>query len=474
MLQYLLNATAIWLISLVLFDVFLRRESYHGYNRFYLLFTFLLGALLPLWQWQGDSPVYTAALQRPVERVIAAKETIVASATPVSASVDWELYLGYIYLAGAFVSLVLLLAEVVKIVGLYRAGNRYREGSCIIIETNKDCAPFSIFNYVFVSSRARYDEEEWATIIAHEQMHGLLFHFVDLLLMQVARIVFWFHPLVYVYQKRLMMQHEYQADKAGQAQPQFYGRFLIEQALLQTAPKITHSFNRSPIKNRIVMLTRKSSTTARIKMLVFVPLALVCALCFSKNAFSQKFVKNGNVITYRGNRFEMSEPMTDTMTMTDPVSGKEKQMLVTRDPLVIKMNGKKLYNTDEVTTRPQPFTKNGSIEEYLLKNLSEELNKLPDGEYSPGLSEVVFDANGKIIFYQYSGMFNKPLQQDIEKALANKIDKLLHDAPAVQPAKLNSQNVAVRSDIMLNEYTVEVKNHKATFKKREFRSSPFR
>ena len=209
-------------------------------------------------------------------------------------------------------------------------------------------------------------------------------------------------------------------------------------------------------------------------MLVFVPLALVCALCFSKNAFSQKFVKNGNVITYRGNRFEMSEPMTDTMTMTDPVSGKEKQMLVTRDPLVIKMNGKKLYNTDEVTTRPQPFTKNGSIEEYLLKNLSEELNKLPDGEYSPGLSEVVFDANGKIIFYQYSGMFNKPLQQDIEKALANKIDKLLHDAPAVQPAKLNSQNVAVRSDIMLNEYTVEVKNHKATFKKREFRSSPFR
>ena len=248
MLQYLLNATAIWLISLVLFDVFLRRESYHGYNRFYLLLTFLLGALLPLWQWQGDGPIYTAALQRPVERVIAAKETIVASATPASASVNWDLYLGFVYLAGAVVSLLLLLAEVVKITRLYRAGNRYREGSCIIIETNKDYAPFSIFNYVFVSSRERYDTEEWNTIIAHEQMHGLLFHFVDLLLMQVARIVFWFHPLVYVYQKRLMMQHEYQADKAGSGRPQFYGKFLIEQALLQTAPSITHSFNRSPIK----------------------------------------------------------------------------------------------------------------------------------------------------------------------------------------------------------------------------------
>ena len=67
MLQYLLNATAIWLISLVRFDIFLRRESYHGYNRFYLLLTFLLGALLPLWQWQDDGAIYNAALQRPVE-----------------------------------------------------------------------------------------------------------------------------------------------------------------------------------------------------------------------------------------------------------------------------------------------------------------------------------------------------------------------------------------------------------------------
>ncbi len=355
MLQYLLNTTAIWLISLMLFDVFLRRESYHGYNRFYLLLTFLLGPLLPLWQWQSDSAMFNVALQRLIERVVAAKETIVATATPASASVNWGLYVSYIYLAGVFISLLFLLAEVVKIIRLYRAGNRYREGSCVIIETNKDYAPFSIFNYVFVSSRGKYNAEEWETIIAHEQMHGLLFHLVDLLLMQVARIVFWFHPLVYVYQKRLMMQHEYQADGVGKSQPQHYGKFLIEQALLQTAPTITHSFNRSPIKNRIVMLTRKSSAAARTKMLVFVPLALVCIACFSKNAFSQKFVKNGNVITYRGNTFEMSEPMTDTIKITDPVTGKEEKKIVTRDAEVIKLNGEKICNTDDVATRPQPY-----------------------------------------------------------------------------------------------------------------------
>ena len=103
------------------------------------------------------------------------------------------------------------------------------------------------------------------------------------------------------------------------------------------------------------MLTRKSSAAARTKMLVFVPLALVCIACFSKNAFSQKFVKNGNVITYRGNTFEMSEPMTDTIKITDPVTGKEEKKIVTRDAEVIKLNGEKICNTDDVATRPQPY-----------------------------------------------------------------------------------------------------------------------
>ena len=467
MLQYLLNATAIWLISLAMFDVLLRRESYHGYNRFYLLFTFLLGALLPLWQWQ-DEPTYAAALQRPVERVISAKETIVDVASSTT-SFSWELYLRYAYTAGVFVSLLLLLAEVVKLIRLYRAGNRYREGSCMIIETGKDYSPFSIFNYVFVSNRAKYNDEEWKTIIAHEQMHGLLFHFIDVLMMQLARVVFWFHPLVYVYQKRLMMQHEYQADKAGKAQPQFYGKFLIEQALLQNAPSVTHSFNRSPIKNRIVMLTRKSTAAARTKTLVFIPLALVCVACFTKSAFSQKFVKNGNVVTYRGNRFEMSDTRTDTISMTDPVSGKEIMQVATRNAIPVKVNNEKIYNSDEVTSRAASFSANGSLEDYLFKHLATELDKLPDGTYVLDLYNIVLDSKGRIVFYEYNGITNYDnkgtIPAEIMKAIDKKIDPALYGAPAMKPAKIDGKGVYALTDILLSLYKVEVKNHRSSHRK---------
>ena len=113
MLQYLVNTTAIWLISLLMFDLFLRKETYHNYNRGYLLVTFLLGSLLPIWQWQGDTSLAEGAIQLPVERIIAAKQNIVAAATPAS-DIDWTLWIAVIYGTGAFVALSLLLLDIIK------------------------------------------------------------------------------------------------------------------------------------------------------------------------------------------------------------------------------------------------------------------------------------------------------------------------------------------------------------------------
>ncbi len=479
MLQYLLNATAIWLISLVLFDVFLRRESYHGYNRFYLLLTFLLGALLPLWQWQDDGALYNAALQRPVERVISAKETIVAAAAPSSGVINWELYLGYVYVAGVLVTVLLLIAEVVRIARLYRAGNRYRQGSCVIVETGKDYSPFSLFNLVFVSKRDRYTQEEWDTIIAHEQMHGLLLHFLDVLLMQVAKIAFWFHPLVYVYQKRLMMQHEYQADKTGKAKPQFYGKFLIEQALLQTAPSISHSFNRSPIKNRIVMLTRKSTAAARTKMLVFVPLALVCIVCFSKNSFSQKFVKNGNTVTYRGNKFELRKFHADTILTTDPVTGKEHTMIETAANQLVKMNGKPIYHHDfKGNTLKEPYFagSNSDLWEYLMHNLKSDFAKMDDGYYCLIINNLIIDEKGKIVYYEYENVRKSnryfireslimdssritSIDKKDQQIIFGKINDLMQKVPPFVPGMLDGKKVIAYYDDMGFSRSIKVADH---------------
>ena len=462
MLQYLLNATAIWLISLVSYDIFLRRESYHSYNRFYLLLTFLLGGLLPLLQWQER--LYTTKLQRPLEQIITVKQSIISASTPGN-DIDWSLWLTIIYLTGAIIALVLLLADVLKMATLYRNGKKSIHNNWTIIETRKEHAPFSFFNSLFVCSKAQYSDNEWEMILVHEKRHNALLHFIDLLLMQFSKIIFWFHPLVYIYNKRLLLVHEYQADRVSAQQPHAYGQFLLEQALLQSAPVTAHSFNRSPIKNRIVMLTRRSSMLAKSKMLVFAPVALVCFLCFTKNVFSQRFQRNGNIVTYRGNSFEYGDkPRFDTFTLIDPTTGKESGKVTKRDPVPEKMNGSKIYKTNELTTQPQSYAQNGSIPDYLFRNLSQYLDKLPDGTCRLDINNIIIDPKGKIVYYEGIGISRPSNMKALEmnNLLEDKIDAIFHNAPTLKPGKVNNKNVAVLTDILFMAYEIEVKDHHST------------
>ncbi len=475
MQQYILNATAIWLLSLVFFDVLLRKENYHAYNRGYLLFTFLMGALLPLVQWQAESANPTA-LQQPFERVVNVKQTIVTAATPEN-TLGWEQWLTIIYVLGVLVTVCLLAADIFKLVLFSRKGNKYADGDWTVIETGREHAPFSFRSTLYVGSKAQYNDEEWNMILTHELQHKKLLHLVDLLLIHAARIVFWFHPLVYVYNKRLLLVHEYQADNAATTQPQIYGRFLIEQAVLHASPSIVHSFNRSPIKNRIIMLTHNSSTSSRIKMLVLLPVFLVAISCFSKNSnlSAQSFVKKGNTVTYKGNTFTLSGPgKRDTMFVVDPVTGEELMQERITDPVPIAMNGKKIYNTDEVTSIPQRYAKDQSVEEYILSKLS--FDAFPDGIYRVSLSNIILDDKGKVVFYVYSGLTSKDLKDHeltLPAGLLTKTEKDLHaaigTAPKMKPASLNGKNVIVNSDISMYEYRIEVNNHVATYTK-SFRS----
>ncbi len=410
MLQYLINTTAIWLMSLILFDVFLRRESYHNYNRFYLLFTFVLGALLPLIQWQDNSRPYTGTFQKPVEQVIIAKQNIVSAGTPESTTIHWQQWLVIVYLAGVLVAVILLAADMLLLMKYSRKGSKSFCDGWQVIATGKNHAPFSFHNNLYISNRNLYSDVEWSMILVHEKRHTCLFHFVDLLLLQAARILFWFHPLVYIYNKRLLLVHEYQADNAVARQPKVYGSFLIEQAMLQAAPSLSHSFNRSPIKNRIVMLTYKSTAASRTKMLVFLPLAMVCFVCFSKNGFSQRFERNGNKVTYRGNTFTLSDPARDTVEMIDPSTGITTTKVVIKDPTPVMMNGKPVAETPN--EQPKYTGGDKDLRKYMLTNMRQELGNLKDGYYKLDISDIIIDENGKIVYFDFQDMKRgKPIEE---------------------------------------------------------------
>lgn len=455
MLQYLLNMTAIWVLSLLVFDLFMRRESFHSYNRLYLIATLLAGILLPLWSLQEADIAYVSKASEPaIENVTAVKQAIVQSSVA-NTSTDYSAAIFYVYMIGVLIGILPVLKELITIVRFYKAGDKTKDGVWTIIETGKAHSPFSAFRYVFISNKQDYTPDELRIILSHEEQHGHALHFIDLILFQLIKIACWFNPLVYIYHNRLLAVHEYQADAAVDKLPAEYGRFLIEQALLSPAPALSHTFNRSPIKNRIMMLTRRSSALAQSKCILAIPLTLVCVLCFTKNALSDdKRTVNGNKITYRGNVFTMKEYPNDTIIVVDPTTGEEKIVIRRKSAMPIAMNNEKIYSeyeTDEkgYTNAVTDFNtigtlSAGSIKQAIVNEIKEDLSKLPDDEYNLGLSNIILDKKGKISYYDYEGFFpyhtatklTEDLKKHIEKKIIGVINKL-----SASPAKLKDKPV---------------------------------
>lgn len=406
MLLYLLNVSAAWLLSLIIFDLFLCRETFHKYNRFYLLLTLLIGVFLPLWAWQSSSTVYKTPLGETVQQAAAIKASILKASTTTHSSFSSENYLWVIYFAGVFICLTSLIIEITGLSRLYSRGQRSSEGRWTIIETGKEHAPFSIFNSLFVCSKEQYNKEQWDIICRHEEQHWKSFHFIDLCILQLSRIAFWFHPLVYVYHKRLLLIHEYQADAIATSRPAEYGQFLIEQALLQPAPSLSHSFNRSPIKNRIIMLTHRTSSLRHSAKILLLPLLFVFLVCCTKtmNMTDDKPVKNGNIVTYKGNVIELAPIAYDTFYISLEGSDKRSMKIVKKESTPMTLNQKKIFHEDLADRNPQFAAPYKDLRDYLLKNMKNELINLPEGSYKMHISNVVTDENGKLVYFEYSGI----------------------------------------------------------------------
>lgn len=472
MIQYILNVTGIWLLSLLLYDLLLRRESYHGLNRAYLWLTLLTGFVLPLYS--GGAAMLPAGTPNGITDAVQAKRDLGAIAPAATASLNWENILTIVYVAGAGIALLLLLKEAWLLLRLYWQGQKTTEGGWTIIETARTEAPFSFGGFLFVADRQAYTQAQWQTILHHETQHRKLWHGADLLLLQLLQVACWFHPLVYMYRKRLVLVHEYQADEAVANAPQDYARFLLQQAGYAASPRIAHSFNQSPLKNRITMLTKTSTFASKGKLLLALPMLLLCMALFTKVGFSEDFIQDGDKITYRGNVIEMSKALHDTMYIENPATGAIEMRIVTLTPRPLTINGNKIHRSEDVT---MPATYDGTttngLQGYLFKKIQLELNRLPDGEYSINVDGVVIDKTGKVAFFSKPMVFpprNMNLNNvdaDTKKQLEDinkKITDVLNDAPKFTPAQLDGQPVAMCITSLFElGARIKVKNNVATF-----------
>ncbi len=127
----------------------------------------------------------------------------------------------------------------------------------ILIDSNR-IGSFSFLKWIVVN-RNDY-ENHFDPILRHEMVHMQQWHSVDILLVELLKIIFWFNPLLFLYKKSLQEVHEFLADYEAPNREN-YATFLVSYALNAPIVSLTnHFYKPSQIKTRIQMIYKNRSS----------------------------------------------------------------------------------------------------------------------------------------------------------------------------------------------------------------------
>lgn len=458
MLSYLTDATAIWAVSLLTYALCFRKTTFHSLNRAVLLSTLFAGLLLPLWpqevvQTVAQIPVY---IQAPVARISTVKTIAIAEVTA-NVKPAFSVSLWTVYYAGCVVALLLYVHGASRLFRLTRSAQKRQFSGKSFYETGRPHAPFSLFGRTFLSDASRYSPANLNLILQHEARHGALAHSVDVVLLALMRIGLWFHPFIYLYDYFLKRVHEYQADAFARKQAQSYGYLLLQEATSNAFP-LVHSFHRSPLKSRIVMLTKNASPALlKLQYLLLVPvLFLTVEACQKKEPVAVKTEKtpvgyaSDTDFVFNGNRFyqKASMPFYWVADSNAAISADEAKGFkdvdttqFTGEPAfytlgdIYQMNDEPVYREDKVDV-PARYTgpfKNAFEE--LLNRVQPALASLPNGKYTMTTSRLVVSKTGKLVLYQDYGITNVAIEVKMGET---NLSSVIKDLPKQLPANIKN------------------------------------
>ncbi len=309
MVHYILQTIVFQLLFLVAYELFLKKETFFNHNRVYLLCTAIISVILPVIK----ITVFKQIIQK--QFVIALPEVFLTNTTsntaaPIITFIDevtpkalsFHAILNLVLFIGMGVATLIFIYKLTTVFLLIRKSNKQKKENFTIVNLPNSKAAFSFFSYLFLGNEIKPQDK--VHVLKHESIHIAQKHSYDLLYFELLRIVFWFNPLIYRYQKHITVLHEFIADNKAikTTEKKAYYQSLLSQVFeTKNVSFINTFYKQSLIKKRIVMLSKsKSNQNSKIKYTILIPLIfgmLLYTSCQSEAAAEKEDI-NLNKLTF--------------------------------------------------------------------------------------------------------------------------------------------------------------------------------
>lgn len=274
---YFFQANSCLMVFYLFYLLLLHKETYFKLNRVYLISAVITSFAIPCLKldWVTEQSFGQAGN-------LSMGNVWLQADAAAAVGVNWYHVVLWVYFAGVFLSALFL---AYKLIHLKRVLNNPVKG-----------AAFSFFSYKFVDTSL----PGYHTINKHEETHVKQMHSLDVLLLEIAGIIVWFNPVIYLYKISIKTIHEYLADEAAaqyEGDKRKYALLLLNTAMGGTPVMSNPFIKQSLTKKRIFMLQKeRSKKKSLLKYGLFLP--LLAGLTVLSSAAGNRSVQSADGVTF--------------------------------------------------------------------------------------------------------------------------------------------------------------------------------
>ena len=309
MFEYLLKSGLCLALLLAFYHLVLEKEKMHRFNRFYLLGSVLFSFIAP------SVIIYIEATNEINQLVTYSGKIVTTNQSFFDQYITIENILITIYTLVSLVFLIRFAKNLYHIIYKIRINEIIKSDFAKFVPVSDTILPHTFWNYIFINKEEYQTQQIEEELFTHELAHVTQRHTIDILLLEVLQIVFWFNPLFFLLKKAIQLNHEFLADDkviASHNNISRYQSLLLNKTAWNNEYYLASNLNYSLTKKRLLMMTTKSlPTKVLLKKLAVIPLLTGFIFLFAERVEAQErkkpTVAKINTQTKRLSKKEMKE-----------------------------------------------------------------------------------------------------------------------------------------------------------------------
>lgn len=288
MIDFLIKSNISLFVLLLSYYLMFQNSKTHQFNRFFLLFSLIFSMVLPFISFEIIQEISKSNIEIGNIQATAIENNHMYNFLEFSV---WTIYW--------FLTLILFIRFILNINKFYSKTKSneiqvYKNAKLVLL--NEKTLPHTFLNFIFINKQDYSNQKIESELFTHELTHVNEKHTLDILFIELLKVIFWFNPIFYFYKKAIQTNHEFLADEnviVNHNNISFYQTLLLTKTNTINY-QLASNLNYQLTKKRFVMMTKKDSENINlIKKISLLPIlfGLMLTFCVTTIAQTKKVVK---------------------------------------------------------------------------------------------------------------------------------------------------------------------------------------